>query len=207
MSAIIVGVVYDVSILLVPILGLVIDCVGKRGTLMMICSFMMIPVYVVLAFTFIHPVVATVWLGLTYSIASAVIWPAVPLVVKQSMLGTAMGVNNSIQMLGVGVANLGVGVILGTNNSFTEEERLVRWKNMLLFLLSTTSTCFIMAVFVNISDKNRGGILNQGPIQAMQSKHLETETVIQPEMNDELSTNVNIDEKQPLLGQKHHKIN
>jgi hypothetical protein len=45
-----------------------------------------------------------------------VIWPALPLVVKQSMLGTAMGVTNSIQMLGVGIANLGVGEILGTNN-------------------------------------------------------------------------------------------
>lgn len=46
----------------------------------------------------------------------AVIWPALPLVVKQSMLGTAMGVNNSVQMLGVGIANLGVGEILGKNN-------------------------------------------------------------------------------------------
>jgi hypothetical protein len=38
------------------------------------------------------------------------------LLVKQSMLGTAMGVTNSIQMLGVGIANLGVGEILGKNN-------------------------------------------------------------------------------------------
>jgi hypothetical protein len=32
------------------------------------------------------------------------------------MLGTAMGVTNSIEMLGVGIANLSVGEILGKNN-------------------------------------------------------------------------------------------
>ena len=53
---------------------------------------------------------------LLFFLLQGVIWPALPLVVKQSMLGTAMGVTNSIQMLGVGIANLGVGEILGKNN-------------------------------------------------------------------------------------------
>ncbi|VDH94613.1 Hypothetical predicted protein [Mytilus galloprovincialis] len=94
------------------------DRIGKRGIMMLVCSFMMIPVYAVLAFTHIHPVIVTAWLGITYSVASAVIWPSIPIVVKQSMLGTAMGVNNSIQMLGVGGANLVVGEILGKNNRY-----------------------------------------------------------------------------------------
>ena len=60
-------------------------------------------------------------MNLTYEnvgvfLLQGVIWPALPLVVKQSMLGTAMGVTNSIEMLGVGIANLSVGEILGKNN-------------------------------------------------------------------------------------------
>lgn len=51
-------------------------------------------------------------------VIQAVIWPAVPVVVEQSILGTAMGINNSVQMLGVGLANLAVGEILGKNNRF-----------------------------------------------------------------------------------------
>ncbi|XP_063399229.1 major facilitator superfamily domain-containing protein 1-like [Mytilus trossulus] len=199
MSSIIVGVVYDLSIVLVPIIGMIIDRIGKRGIMMLICSFMMIPVYTVLAFTHIHPVIVTAWLGITYAVASAVIWPSIPIVVKQSMLGTAMGVNNSIQMLGVGGANLVVGEILGKNNSLTEEERLVRWKYMMIFLMCTAIACFTAAVFVNISDANRGGILNQSRKQMMQSKHLETEKTISVEHSTEKDYNVS-DENQPLLG-------
>ncbi|VDI75445.1 Hypothetical predicted protein, partial [Mytilus galloprovincialis] len=198
MSSIIVGVVYDLSIVLVPIIGMIIDRIGKRGIMMLVCSFMMIPVYAVLAFTHIHPVIVTAWLGITYSVASAVIWPSIPIVVKQSMLGTAMGVNNSIQMLGVGGANLVVGEILGKNNSLTEEERLVRWKYMMIFLMGTSIACFTAAVFANISDAKRGGILNQSRKQMLQSKYLETEKIISVE-HSEKDNNVS-DENRPLLG-------
>lgn len=37
--------------------------------MVLICSIMVIPAYVVLAFTHIHPLIATVWLGVTYSMA------------------------------------------------------------------------------------------------------------------------------------------
>ena len=40
-------------------------------------------------------------------------------------------------------------------SSLPEEERLVRWRRMMIFLLCTTSACFTMAISVNISDKRR----------------------------------------------------
>lgn len=43
-------------------------------------------------------------------------WPSIPLVVPQATLGTAMGLATSIQMVGIGVSNLVVGQILGTNS-------------------------------------------------------------------------------------------
>lgn len=40
-------------------------------------------------------------------------WPSIPLVVKDSVVGTAMGITTSMQMIGIGVCNLVVGFILG----------------------------------------------------------------------------------------------
>jgi len=35
----------------------------------------------------VHPLVATIWLGFTYSIAAASLWPSFPLVVEQATIG------------------------------------------------------------------------------------------------------------------------
>ncbi len=43
-------------------------------------------------------------------------WPSIPLVVSQATIGSAMGVTTSVQMIGIGVSNLIVGQILGTND-------------------------------------------------------------------------------------------
>ena len=40
-------------------------------------------------------------------------WPSIPLVVNQSTVGTAMGITTSIQMVGIGICNIIVGVIMG----------------------------------------------------------------------------------------------
>jgi len=42
-------------------------------------------------------------------------WPSIPLVVSQSTIGTAMGLTTSIQMVGIGISNLVVGQILGSD--------------------------------------------------------------------------------------------
>ena len=63
------GAVYDVSMVVSPFLGGVIDYVGFRGILCSACALLTIPVFGILAFTEVPPLVATVWLGVTYSIA------------------------------------------------------------------------------------------------------------------------------------------
>ena len=46
------------------------DIIGKRGYLALSCSLATIPVFGILAFTHVYPVVATLWLGITYSFAA-----------------------------------------------------------------------------------------------------------------------------------------
>ena len=46
------------------------DIFGKRGYLAVLCAVLTIPVFGILAFTSWYPLIATLWLGITYSFAA-----------------------------------------------------------------------------------------------------------------------------------------
>lgn len=190
-SAYISGSVYDVSMILSPFLGGFIDVVGKRGYLAIGCAVFTIPVFGLLAFTNVYPLVSTLWLGITYSIAAASMWPSIPLVVSQATIGTAMGLTTSIQMIGIGISNLVVGQILGKSQGLTNDQTLERWKYVMIFLLANTLACVVTSLFLNINDKRKGGILNLSRKDKLRSQSLTTEVVN--------STDTSDDEREPLL--------
>ncbi|XP_070563686.1 lysosomal dipeptide transporter MFSD1-like [Ptychodera flava] len=177
------GSVYDVSLGLSWILGLTIDYIGKRGILAFCCAIFTIPVFGLLAFAHVHPLVSTIWLGLMYSMAAASMWPSIPLVVSQATVGTAMGITTSIQMIGIGISNVVVGEILGSNNNISSGELLRRWKFVMIFLLANTLACVASTVSLNIVDMKRGGVLNMSRWQKL-SRASETASVECPSPTD-----------------------
>ncbi|KAJ1097926.1 hypothetical protein NDU88_003042 [Pleurodeles waltl] len=158
-AAYIAGAVYDSSLVLSAAVGILIDHVGLRGIFAVLCAVMTLPVFALLAFTFVPPLVSTIWLGITYSFAAASMWPSIPLVVPQATLGTAMGLATSVQMVGIGVSNLIVGQILGTKSSEAKIP-LWRWQQMMIFMLANTIGCICTSVVLNVFDKRQGGALN-----------------------------------------------
>ena len=46
------------------------DVIGKRGYLAMLTAVLTIPVFGLLAFSDVYPLVSTIWLGFTYSFAA-----------------------------------------------------------------------------------------------------------------------------------------
>ncbi|XP_071952623.1 lysosomal dipeptide transporter MFSD1-like isoform X2 [Antedon mediterranea] len=150
------GAPYDVSLVLSPFLGIVIDYIGMRGILALCCGLLTIPVFGILAFTNITALVCTLWLGVTYSFAAASLWPSIPLVVPPATVGTAMGLTTSIQMIGIGISNVVVGAIVGDS-----KDKIERYKWVMIFLLFNTIACVTMAALLNIVDKKKGGILNE----------------------------------------------
>ncbi|XP_053327142.1 major facilitator superfamily domain-containing protein 1-like [Spea bombifrons] len=159
-AAYIAGAVYDSSLVLSAAVGILIDYVGLRGVLAVLCAVLTLPVFALLAFTFVPPLVSTLWLGVTYSFAAASMWPSIPLVVPQATLGTAMGLATSVQMIGIGISNLIVGRILGTKSSEAKIP-LWRWQQMMIFMLANTVACIGTSVTLNIVDKKQGGTLNR----------------------------------------------
>ncbi|MED6267180.1 hypothetical protein CHARACLAT_009417 [Characodon lateralis] len=159
-AAYVAGAVYDSSLVLSAIVGILIDYVGLRGVFAVACAVFTLPVFGLLAFTFVPPLVSTIWLGVTYSFAASSMWPSIPLVVPQATLGTAMGLATSIQMVGIGVSNLIVGQILGSKSNETKIP-LWRWQRMMIFMLGNTICCIVTSVLLNVADHRQGGILNK----------------------------------------------
>uniref|UniRef100_T1ITK3 Lysosomal dipeptide transporter MFSD1 n=1 Tax=Strigamia maritima TaxID=126957 RepID=T1ITK3_STRMM len=154
------GGVYDVSMVLSPFLGGIIDIFGKRGYLAFACALLTLPVFGLLAFTYVPPLISILWLGVTYSVAAASMWPSIPLVVNQATLGTALGLTTCVQMLGIGISNLVVGAVLGKNETLSKDETLLRWKYVMIYLLVNAVACLVVSLFLNLTDRRTGGILN-----------------------------------------------
>lgn len=92
-----------------PAFGLFVDKVGKRALLMMLGSMLLIPVYLMMAYTHISLYVPMAMMGVAFSLIPAVMWPSVAYLVDQSKLGTAYGLMTMIQNIGLAGFNLMVG--------------------------------------------------------------------------------------------------
>jgi MFS family permease len=92
-----------------PLFGLWVDRIGKRALLMMFGSLLLIPVYLMMAYTQINLYVPMMLMGVAFSLIPAVMWPSVAYIVDQSKLGTAYGLMTMIQNIGLFGFNLLVG--------------------------------------------------------------------------------------------------
>jgi MFS family permease len=97
-----------------PLFGLMVDRVGRRAILMMFGSSLLIPVYLMMAYTHISLYVPLAMMGVAFSLIPAVMWPSVAYIVDQSKLGTAYGLMTMIQNIGL----FGFNLVIGWANDF-----------------------------------------------------------------------------------------
>ena len=124
-----------------PLFGLLADRIGKRSLLMMLGVFLIIPVYLIMAYKVdlatplgfsgsltlnldffdIHSVIPAylvipmAMMGIAFSLIPAVMWPSIAYIVDQSKLGTAYGLMTMIQNIGL----FGFNVLIGWANDFS----------------------------------------------------------------------------------------
>jgi MFS family permease len=92
-----------------PLFGLLVDKVGKRALFMMFGSLLLIPVYLIMAYTHVNLYVPMAMMGIAFSLIPAVMWPSVAYIVDESKLGTAYGVMTMIQNIGLAGFNFLIG--------------------------------------------------------------------------------------------------
>lgn len=95
------------AMVLTPVLGIFLDHKGKGATMLMIGSLIMIVCH--LCFAFLLPAVPEKWLALTlivilgvsFSLVPAALWPAVPKIIPEKILGSAYCLIFWVQNLGL----------------------------------------------------------------------------------------------------------
>jgi MFS family permease len=97
------------SMVATPLFGLLVDKVGKRSHMMMLGAFLLMPVYVLLAYKLLPFGIPIAMLGIAFSLVPAVMWPSVAYIVDEKRLGTAYAVMTLIQQIGVAGMNWLIG--------------------------------------------------------------------------------------------------
>lgn len=95
------SIIITASMCLAPFAGRLADRIGRRATIMVAGSLLMIPAHLVLGLTHVAPVYPMIVLGAAFVLVPACIWPAVPLLVEESRVGTAFGLMTACQNIGL----------------------------------------------------------------------------------------------------------
>lgn len=131
--------------------GLIIDKIGKRATMMIVGSILMIPCHISMAYTDIPAIAPMIVLGLSFSLVPAALWPAVPLIVKEKNLGTAYGLIFMIQNVGLFLFEPVAGKLFDMTGNY---------KMSMLMFSALGVLGFIFAIWLKVLEKKGGGYLD-----------------------------------------------
>jgi MFS family permease len=101
--------VFFTAIFATPAFGCVADKIGHRALMMTIGTLMLPLTFVILGATNWSLWISTALMGISFSVVPAVIWSATAMLVEPARLGTAYGLVNVLQNIGLAACNLAAG--------------------------------------------------------------------------------------------------
>ena len=121
------SVVYFISMGVSPFAGAFIGQLGRNITFTSVSVAASWLAHALLAFTFLNPWVGMVIFGLGYSLLACTVWPMISMVVEEKSLGTAYGLTQALQNLGLGVISLVAGYIIDLKGYLVLEVFFLAW--------------------------------------------------------------------------------
>jgi MFS family permease len=109
--------VFFAAVFATPAFGWFADRVGQRSLLLLFGSLLLPLAFLILALTSWNLWVTTVLIGISFSLVPAVIWPCVSYLVEAKRIGTAFGLINVLQNLGLTTFNVAAGAINDANGA------------------------------------------------------------------------------------------
>jgi len=108
----IIGLIYLISAPVSPMLGLLLDKVGKNITWVFLAVLISGGCHCLLAFTQVSPYIGMIVMGVAYSLLASALWPIAALLIPEYQLGTAYGLMQAIQNLGTALITMAAGSIV-----------------------------------------------------------------------------------------------
>lgn len=149
------SIVYIVAGVASPIFGLIVDRTGRNVLWVFLSIVVTMVAHGLLAFTFYNPYIAMITMGMAYSMLASSLWPLVALIVPEYQLGTAYGICQSVQNLGLAVISMFSGLIVDEGGYFMLEIFFIGW--LVVSLIAT--------IVIWLYNSNNNGVLNMSPAE------------------------------------------
>lgn len=141
------------AMVMTPMLGVFLDRKGKGATMLMFGSIIMIVCH--LSFAFILPAFPQKWfalllivvLGISFSLVPAALWPSVPKIIDEKILGSAYCLIFWVQNIGLCLVPMLIGSLRASTGSY--------FVPMLVFS-SFGVLAFILSIYLKAEDKKKG---------------------------------------------------
>lgn len=138
---------------LTPILGIFLDKIGKGASMLMVGSIIMIVCH--LSFAFLLPAFPSKWLalllivtlGVSFSLVPAALWPSVPKIIDEKILGSAYCLIFWVQNIGLCFVPVIIGRLLQSTGGYLAP--------MIVFS-SFGVLAFILSIILKAEDKKKG---------------------------------------------------
>ena len=156
------------AMVLTPLLGWFIDNKGKAGTMLMLGSMLVVICHLIFAltpaasFTFGVALAAIILLGISFSLVPAALWPSVPKLVDNRVLGSAYSIIFWIQNIGLMLTPMLIGWALKTSNPGVAdgiaagEALKYNYTVPMLIFASLGVVAFFLALWLKAEDKKKG---------------------------------------------------
>ena len=138
------------SMIFAPVFGQMVDRFGRRASMMVIGSLLMVPAFLIMGYTMVPPAFPMIMLGASFVLVPAAMWPSIPLLVEKNRVGTAFGLTTMIQNVGLAVFPVLNGFLRDTTENYTAS--MVMFSSLGLFGL-------LFAFALLRSDRRGGGVL------------------------------------------------
>nr|XP_023019142.1 major facilitator superfamily domain-containing protein 1-like [Leptinotarsa decemlineata] len=156
------SIIYIISGVSSPILGLIIDKIGMNITWIFVGISVTMGAHALLAFTVLTPYIGIVIMGMSYSILASSLWPLVSMIIPEYQLGTAYGVAGSFQNLGLALFSIFTGLIVDN----------LGYEAIEIFFICSLAGALISTGILWKLDKSRKEGLNMTPGNRI--RHLQT---------------------------------
>ncbi|MBQ6742000.1 MAG: MFS transporter [Bacteroidales bacterium] len=155
------------AVAITPILGNYVDHKGKAASMLMLGSILLVICH--LTFAFILPafkgnaiggtVVAYVTilvLGASFSLVPAALWPSVPKLVDEKIIGSAYAAIFWIQNIGLGLFPALIGIVLNKTNAEGTAAHELNYTWALVMLAALGIAALLISVYLKAVDKKKG---------------------------------------------------